>query len=556
MTSNNKIDGVLFAEMLGGGAVNLRNNVRTVNELNVFPIPDGDTGENMARTIEGGVAATKSALSADIHAVAEAAARGMLLAARGNSGVILSRFFDGFCKGLAGVATAGVNELKAAFSAGVKQAYSSVVKPTEGTILTVIREASERSAEVEVGATLDEYFSVFVDEMYASLDRTPELLPVLKDAGVIDSGGAGFAYITEGMLAVLNGSSAHLGASSGAEVAAADSSADKFDADSEMKFGYCTEVTVQLMNGKTDAEGYDVQTFISYLESMGGDSIVAFKTGTRIKVHVHTFEPDKVLAYCLSVGELVAVKVENMSIQHTEAVIRNRFERQTPKKKTRQKFACVAVADGAGIIEQFRSLGADYVVDGKQTMNPSANDFLTAFDEVNADVIFVLPNNSNIVLTARQAAELYAKSQVVVIESKTLAEGYSALSMHDYSSGDVDAIKAELDEAAASVKTGLVTYSIRDASVGGKDIKKGDFMGFDGKTLLAVSPDIVAAACELLDKIDKTDKAIIIAVRGKHTADDATTAAIAEHVKSNYPDLEFYDFDGGQDIYSYIFVVE
>ena len=552
MTAIYTIDGALFSEMVRSGAVNLRNNAQTVNELNVFPIPDGDTGENMARTIEGGVAAASSVANGNISDVAEVIAHGMLLSARGNSGVILSQFFEGLHRGLIGEKTADVKALNTAFRAGVSQAYSAVVQPTEGTILTVMREATEKAASVSATDSVQSYFSVFIDEMYSSLERTPELLPVLKESGVVDSGGAGFVYIIEGMNRVLNGQANELHTTT--VEAAATSDTDKFDENSEMKFGYCTEVIVQLTNAKTDAQGYDVKTFIEYLESIGGESIVAFKTGTRIKVHVHTFEPNKVLGYCLTVGELVAVKVENMSVQHTETVVRNRFERQTPKKK-KQKYACVAVADGQGIIEQFTSLGADYVVDGKQTMNPSTADFITAFDAVNAEVIFVLPNNANIILTAQQAAELYDKSKVVVINSKTLAEGYSALSMHDYS-GDVAAITRTFEDAVSGVKTGLVTYAVRDSSVGGIKIKKGDYLGFDNKTLLSCALDMVQAACELLDKMDKTDKSIIIAVRGKDSPSDADVAAVKQHVTKNCPNIEFYDFDGGQDVYPFIFVVE
>lgn len=554
MSATYILDGALFSEMVRSGAVNLRNNAQTVNELNVFPIPDGDTGENMARTIEGGVSVLDSVAVAEISDASEALARGMLLSARGNSGVILSQFFEGLRRGFAGKAQAGVKELKYAFDCGVKQAYSAVVQPTEGTILTVMREAADGARSTPDSDTLESYFSVFIDEMYASLDRTPELLPVLKESGVIDSGGAGFVYIVEGMNRALGGN-ADVAATvhhAGTEIASDD---DKFTADSRMQFGYCTEVIVQLLNSKTDAEMYDVKTLISQFEQMGGDSIVAFKTGTRIKVHVHTFEPDKVLALCLKIGELVAVKVENMSIQHTEAVVRNRFVRQTPKKSERKKYACVAVADGDGIIEQFKSLGADYVVDGKQTMNPSAQDFISAFDEVDADVIFVLPNNTNIILTAKQAAELYTKSQVVVIDSKTLAQGYSAMSMLDYSADDVNKIKAAFEQAVSTVETGLVTYAVRDCRMNGFTVKKGDFLGFADKTILSCNADMISAACELIDKIDKTDKSIIIAMRGK-TATQNDTEVIADYVRKNHPDLEFYDFDGGQDVYSFIFVVE
>ena len=551
MSTTYILDGALFAEMVKSGAVNLRNNAQTVNELNVFPIPDGDTGENMSRTIEGGVAVL-SGEGSDVSDVADCLARGMLLAARGNSGVILSQFFEGLRLGFKGVKKAGIEQIKTAFQAGVKQAYSAVVQPTEGTILTVMREATAAANRVDADESIETYFSVFIDELYASLDRTPELLSVLKDAGVIDSGGAGFVYIAEGMRRALTGEADTVAIHTHSETAATDDG--KFNEDSRMEFGYCTEVIVQLLNSKTDAEKYDVKSLIEYLEKMGGDSIVAFKTGTRIKLHVHTFEPDKVLNYCLTIGEFVSVKVENMSIQHTDAVVRNRFVRQTPKKTERKKYATVVVADGDGIIDQFRSLGADYVVDGKQTMNPSAQDFLSAFDEVNAQVIFVLPNNDNIILTAKQAAELYEKSQIVVIGSRTLAEGYSAMSMLDYSSDNVDKIKSVFEDAAKSVETGLITYAVRDSHICGFDVKKGDFLGFGGKTLLSCDGDMAKAACALLDKIDKSDKSVIIAMRGK-SADEQSTAKIADFVRST-TDLEFYDFYGGQDVYSFIFVVE
>ncbi|MCH5165870.1 MAG: DAK2 domain-containing protein [Clostridiales bacterium] len=561
MSSTYRLDGTVFAEMVKSGAGNLRNNVQTVNELNVFPIPDGDTGENMSRTIEGGVSALSAYNSDDIAQATDILARGMLLSARGNSGVILSQFFEGVRIGFVGCKDAGVKEIKAAFAAGVKQAYSAVVQPTEGTILTVMREAGEVANAVDDGAAIEEYFDKYIDEMYASLERTPELLPILRESGVIDSGGAGFVYIVEGMnRALTGGADLHVVSAENAHAhfeTAATADEDKFGADSEMKFGYCTELIVQLMSAKTDVEKYDVKTLIEYLESIGGDSIVAFKTGTRIKLHVHTFEPDKVLCYCRSIGEFISVKVENMSVQHTEAVVRNRFERQTPKKsKERKKYATVAVADGDGLIEQFKSLGADFVVDGKQTMNPSTQDFIAAFDEVNADVIFVLPNNSNVIMAANQAAELYKRSRIEVIASKTLAEGYSAMSMHDYSSDKVEEIRAGFEDAVNGVTTGLVTYSVRDCNINGQKIKKGDWMGLSGKSVYSCSPDIVTAACDLIDKIDKDGKSVIIAMRGKQNADDEIVQKIAAHINKNYPDIEFYDFYGGQDVYSFVFVIE
>lgn len=559
MSATFKLDGALYTDMCKAGAVNLRNNAQTVNELNVFPIPDGDTGENMARTIEGGIAALADVAENDISKVAGVMARGMLLAARGNSGVILSQFFEGVRRGLEGLAKVGVAELKVAFAYGVKQAYAAVVQPTEGTILTVMREACEKAQSVNNSSPIEDYFEVFIDEMYASLEKTPDLLPVLRESGVIDSGGAGFVYIIEGMNRALKGETsgeAHVGAETATTVdVSADN--DRFTADSKMEFGYCTEVILQLMRNKCDPEKYDVKELVGYLESIGGESIVAFKTGTRIKLHVHTFEPDVVFAYCRGIGEFVTVKVENMSIQHSGSVVRNRFERQTPKKQNKhKKYACVAVADGDGLIEQFKSLGVDYVVDGKQTMNPSTQDFITAFDAVNADTIFVLPNNSNVILAADQAAKLYDKAKIVVVPSTTLAEGYSAVSMLDYTCDNVDEITQNFKDAVDSVTTGLVSYAVRDCEMNGQKIKKGDFLGIVDKTLISCARDLPSCACALLDKINKKDKSVIIAIRGKNAVDDAALAKISAHLKKTAPDIEFYDFDGGQDVYSIIFVVE
>ncbi len=563
MSVTYKLDGALYTDMVKSGAANLRSNAQTVNELNVFPIPDGDTGENMARTIEGGVAALADVNEKDISKVAGVMARGMLLAARGNSGVILSQFFEGIRKGLDGLEAVGVAELKVAFNYGVKQAYAAVVQPTEGTILTVMREACEKAQSVNNKSALEEYFSVFIDEMYASLERTPDLLPILRESGVIDSGGAGLVYIMEGMNRALNGESINdataVSTEHDGDVAATVTPDDeRFNADSKMEFGYCTEVIVQLMRSKCNPEEYDVKDLVGYLESIGGESIVAFKTGTRVKLHVHTFEPDKVFAYCRTLGEFVTVKVENMSIQHSGSVVRNRFERQSPSRtrQKRKKYATVAVADGAGLIEQFRSLGADYVVDGKQTMNPSTQDFITAFEAVNADVIFVLPNNANVILAAGQAAEMYKDSKVIVIHSATLAEGYSAMSMLDYTPDNVEEISEAFESAVESVTTGLVTNSIRDCSMNGQNIKKGDFLGFADKTLISDADNIVDCANALLDKINMQDKSVIIAIRGKSNADDAAIAAIGKHLEKTAPGIEFYDFQGDQDVYSIIFVVE
>lgn len=548
------LTGEMFAQMVQNGAANLRNNAQTVNDLNVFPIPDGDTGDNMCRTIEGGASVAQAESEETVSEVCSKVAEGMLLSARGNSGVILSQFFEGINLGMKNVETADVKAVADAFAAGVKQAYSSVITPTEGTILTVMREATEVAAsKITEGTTLERFFKDYIKEMYLSLDRTPELLPVLKEAGVIDSGGAGFSFIIEGMYKALKGEKI----STDGALKPSDSPAviGNFDENTEMEFGYCTEALVQLRTAKTDVESFDVNTLISYLESIGGDSIVAFKTGSRVKLHVHTFTPDKVLKYCLGIGEFITVKIENMSIQHSETSIENRFERKEIISDERKDFGVVAVANGDGLKEMFTSLGADAIVDGQQTLNPSTEDFINAFDKVNADKIIVLPNNSNILLAAKQAGELYTDSEVYVVDSTTIAEGYAALTMLDLTSGDIDTIIQELQGAIGAVTTGLVTYAVRDTSQDGFEISKNDWLGLSKKTILSVEKDKVAAAAKLLDAIDKTGKEVIIAIAGKDTTAEELSE-LHKYAAEHYPLIEFYEVDGGQDIYSFIFAVE
>ena len=547
-----ELDGTLFADMVRGGTQNLRANAQVVNDLNVFPIPDGDTGDNMSMTMEGGDAALHNLTTDSLCYIAEKLASGMLLGARGNSGVILSQFFAGIAKGLSNVARADAKTLGNAFQSGVRQAYDAVLTPTEGTILTVAREATEYAvARITPETTLEEFFSCFIKEMHTSLQHTPELLPILKESGVIDSGGAGLVYVIEGMNKILNGEKVATAIAAAPAAQVIDTSA--FTADSEMEFGYCTEVLLQLQNSKVDAEAFPVTTISDHLATLG-DSIVAVKNGTVIKIHVHTMTPGKVFEFCQQFGEFLTVKVENMALQHSEAKTENRFD--VPVKKQEHKpFGIVAVAAGEGIKETFRSLGADFIIEGGQTMNPSSEDFLAAFDLVNADTIYVLPNNSNIVLTARQAAGMYDKADIRVLESRTIGDGYAALTMLDFESGDADQIERDLNAAMEGVVTGLVTRSVRDSHLGGMDIAKNDYIGFAGKEMLSDSTTVTGAACDLLSKLDMTDREVLIAICGKDTsaADmDAVRAYIGEH----FPSVELYEIDGGQDIYHFIFVLE
>ena len=548
-----ELNGALFADMVRGGAGNLRANAQVVNDLNVFPIPDGDTGDNMSLTMEGGGALLQGLTSDSISYIASKLADGMLLGARGNSGVILSQLFAGIAKGLEGAECADAATLGRAFQMGVAQAYSAVMTPTEGTILTVAREATDYAvANTTSTTTLEDFFSNFIKEMRASLKRTPDLLPILKESGVIDSGGAGLVYVIEGMYKILRGEAVEVGATAAPATPTVDLTA--FTADSEMTFGYCTELLLQLQNSKVDAKSFAAETLAGELAAMGGESIVCFKTGTVIKVHVHTMFPGNILSHCQQYGEFLTLKVENMALQHSDAKVEDRFI-EKPAKQAHKPFGVVAVAAGEGIKETFLSLGADVIVEGGQTMNPSAEDFLAAFEEVNADTVFVLPNNSNIVLAARQAASLYETADVRVLQSKTVGDGYAALTMLDFESNDPDAIEQSLNDAMSGVITGLVTQSVRDSHLGGLEIAKNDYIGFVGKEMLADAKTAAEVATDLLTAVDMTDREVLIAICGK----DATAAdmdTVRTFVKQTYPRVELFEIDGKQDIYNFIFVIE
>ncbi|MBQ8341402.1 MAG: hypothetical protein IJY22_03370, partial [Clostridia bacterium] len=380
----------------------------------------------------------------------------------------------------------------------------------------------------------------------------PEQLPILKESGVIDSGGAGLVYVIEGMNKILHGERVAATEVSAAVAPTVDLSA--FNADSVMEFGYCTEVLLQLQNSKVDAEQFPVSTISDALTAMGGESIVAVKNGTVVKIHVHTMTPGKVFELCQRYGEFLTVKVENMALQHNEATVDNRFA-PIPQKQEHKAFGVIAVAAGEGIKETFLSLGADFIVEGGQTMNPSSEDFLAAFDAVNADVIYVLPNNGNIFLAAKQAADLYEGADVRVLKSRTVGDGYAALTMLDFESGDADLIEQNLNEAMEGVVTGMVTRSVRDTHLGGMDINKNDFIGFAGKEMLADATTVPEAACQLLSRLDMTDREVLIAICGK----DATAAdmdAVRSFVAETFPGIELFEIDGGQDVYHFIFVLE
>lgn len=547
------LDGSLFAKMAQGGAAQLRANADEVNNLNVFPVPDGDTGDNMSMTIESGVAAMERVESSSLTEVMAALSKGMLMGARGNSGVILSQFFSGMAKGFEQIDRADAQTVGAALQVGVKQAYRSVLTPTEGTILTVAREAVEYAVKnINEESTIRTLFADLTQEMYTSLQRTPELLAVLREASVVDSGGAGLFYIMEGFNKVLIGEEiTEVGTRRPAVASVVDFSG--FTEDSEMVYGYCTEFLLQLQRSKVDTEAFDVAVITEFLQTIG-DSIVAFKDGSIVKVHVHTMTPDKVLGFCRSFGEFLTIKIENMSVQHSETL---EAKEEAPEVTApRKKYGTVAVANGAGIEATFKDIGVDYVVKGGQTNNPSTEDFVNAFSKVNAEHIFVFPNNGNIIMAAKQAASIYDKAEVHVVESKDLGAGYIAIASINPEAETPDEAIAGSLEAMQFVVTGSVSNAIRDADMNGVHITNGDHIGFVGKEIIASCKDKVAAATALVDRMfEDPDKFMVTVFSGKD-ATEAENEALKANIAASHPDAEIYFVDGGQEIYSYIIIAE
>ena len=527
-----RIDANLYLNLVRGGAAALSAHRQAVNDLNVFPIPDGDTGDNMYMTIQAGCSAAGNTLSE----MAKAVSAGMLMGARGNSGVILSRIFAGIAKGLADVREADVDTFARAMQAGVEESYHAVAEPVEGTILTVFREGVQAAAGSK---DLHEYFDLLIPAMDLSLEHTPELLDVLKKAGVVDSGGAGLLYIAEGMRAALHGEVAEVLEDSAPAAQHVDLGA--FTEDSVLEFGYCTEFLLRLQRAKVDLDTFDESVLSDWLAA-NGESLVFFRDGSIIKVHVHTFTPGEILNHCQQYGEFLTLKVENMTLQHHENHMDERF------KKGRKAYGVVAVASGAGMVETFRELGTDEVIEGGQTMNPSVERFIEAFDAVNAETLFVFPNNSNILLTARQAAEIYDRADVRVIPSKTLGEGYYALANLDTESGDTDAIEAALTEAAGEVTTGLVSRAIRD----GGDFQEGDYLGLSGKEILTAAPTPEEALLSLAEALEAGSRDVLLVFAG---ADATGPDSVREALTARYPRAEVILQSGGQPVYEYILVL-
>ena len=555
-----RVDGNLFKSLVINGAANLRANYQIVDSLNVFPVPDGDTGTNMKMTIEGGVNEIASMDDVNIYEISKKLSRGMLMGARGNSGVILSQLFRGLSKGFENLVSVNAISLAEAFESSVKQAYKAVVTPVEGTILTVAREASERMSLIANSRmSINEFFKEYLQEAKRSLENTPNLLPVLKEAGVVDSGGTGYVYIIEGMLKALEG-----------EIITDDNltSASHFvqfdvKSDEESEFGYCTEFLVDLTK-VDDPENFDEKVILERIEPLG-NSIVLLKDENIVKTHIHTLTPGVVLNIAQEYGEFIKIKVENMTLQHSELQEIKHVEegscacgevhhKKPVKPEVRSKYSIVSVATGEGLVETFKNMGVDYVVSGGQSMNPSTEDFINGFDTLNADNIIVFPNNKNIILAANQAAKIYTESNIIVINSKTIAEGFSALTMLDISL-EPDELVQEMDDAISQVLSCSVTYAVRDTEVDGIKIQKNDFIGILGGKIVAANrrrSDLMKA---VFKKANLEEKDIVTIIWGKDVTEKEVNE-LTRSLKKNYSNLEVEVIKGDQEVYSYILAIE
>ena len=541
------IDGRMYLNMLRAGAGRLNLNRTAVNDLNVFPIPDGDTGDNMFMTFNAGASKVEPADS--ISRTASDAAREMLLGARGNSGVILSRIFSGLAKGMADADTLDAAGFVEAMKHGVNEAYGAVSSPVEGTILTVCREGTEKLADKEP-ASFEELFDILLPALSDSLERTPEQLDVLREAGVVDSGGAGLVYIAQGMQEALGGGGYESVSDTGSAVNRVDLNA--FTEDSVLEYGYCTEFLLRLQNSKTDIDSFDVDAFTEWLNSVG-DSVVCFREGSIVKVHVHTKTPGDILNHCQKYGEFLTTKIENMTLQHNGS--RGMQELKLRNQEHKKPYGLVAVASGEGLKELFTSLGCDEVVDGGQSMNPSAEELVRAFDRTCAEVIYVFPNNNNIILTAQQAAELYGQSDVRVIRTKTVGEGYAAVSMFDPSAGEPDKITDCLNEIAEGVVTGMVSRASRDVSGGKVEVVKDDYIGFVRDRIYVDEKTPEAAALGLCEKLNAGECDILLILAGADP-DEEAASEMADELRERYPRSEIIMLDSGQPIYDYILILE
>ena len=560
------INSKLLARMFLAGAKNLDSKKDWINELNVFPVPDGDTGTNMTMTIMSAAKEVSSLTNPTMAELAKAISSGSLRGARGNSGVILSQLFRGFCKVIKEYDEIDVTILCEACQKAVETAYKAVMKPKEGTILTVAKGAAEKALELsDETEDVVTFVEGVIKQAEYVLDQTPEMLPVLKQAGVVDSGGQGLVQVLKGAYDALIGKEIDYtieGAPTGAAPAKISA-----ETEAEIKFGYCTEFIIVLNAPMSDNEEHAYKAF---LESIG-DSIVVVADDEIVKTHVHTNDPGLALQKALTFGSLSKIKIDNMREEHQEKLIKDSqklaaqqkaeeeaYEAAQADEKTNnmpaKEMGFVSVSFGEGMNEVFRGLGVDYLIEGGQTMNPSTEDMLNAIEHVNAKTVFILPNNKNIIMAANQAVDLVEDKQIIVIPTKTIPQGITALVNYipDHSAEEnKEQMMAEIE----NVKTGQVTYAVRDTEIDGKTIKQNDFMGIGDKSILSVGTDLKATTLEMVDAMVDEDSAIVSIYFGSDSDEDSANE-LAAAIEEKYPDVEVEVNDGGQPIYYYVISVE
>ena len=538
-----------LTKMFLAGAKNLEAKKEWINELNVFPVPDGDTGTNMTLTIMSAASEVNNLSERTMETVAKAISSGSLRGARGNSGVILSQLLRGFTKGIKGYETLDVMTISNAFQKAVETAYKAVMKPKEGTILTVARGAADKAAELALEEEdLDVFFAGVIEEAERVLATTPDLLPVLKEAGVVDSGGQGLVEVLKGAY------DAYLGKEVDYTFEAPNSAPVKISAETEaeIKFGYCTEFIIVL---DKKFEHKDEMEFKAFLESIG-DSIVCVADDDIVKIHVHTNHPGQAIEKALTYGSLSRLKIDNMREEHEEKLIKDasKIAAQQKAEEPRKEMGFISVSIGEGIGEIFKGLGVDYLIEGGQTMNPSTEDMLNAIEKVNADHIFILPNNKNIILAANQAKALCEDKDIIVIPTKTVPQGITAM-INFMPDSSAEENETRMTEELANVKTGQVTYAVRDTHIDDKEIKEGNIMGIGDHAILAVGEDVEQTTLDMFKELIDEDSELISIYYGEDVKKEDADK-LGEDLSDLYPDCDIEVHFGGQPIYYYVVSVE
>ena len=544
----------LLQKMFLAGAANLEAKKEFINELNVFPVPDGDTGTNMTLTILSAAKEVKALENPDMVAIAKAISSGSLRGARGNSGVILSQLLRGFTKEIREHKEIDTITLAKACERATATAYKAVMKPKEGTILTVAKGASQKAAELaETTEDLDTFISEVINYAQEVLEKTPEMLPVLKEAGVVDSGGQGLLEVMRGAYDALQGKEidySAIEASAGTKMVKPSEQAE-----TEIKFGYCTEFIIML---EKEFTAKDETEFKAYLESIG-DSIVCVADDDIVKIHVHTNDPGLAIQRALTYGQLSRMKIDNMREEHQERLIKDAEklaaqQAEAKKAEPRKEVGFIAVSIGEGMNEIFRELGADYIIEGGQTMNPSTEDMLNAIDQVNAEHIFILPNNKNIILAANQAQALTEDKDIIVVPSKTVPQGITAI-INYMPDADAQTNLEAMIEGIGNVKTGQVTYAVRDTHIDDKEIHEGDIMGIGDSGILAVGQSVEETTKEMLAQLVDEDTELISLYYGQDVQEESAEN-FAQEIEDLYPDVDVDVHSGGQPIYYYVLSVE